>query len=74
MHSISTPLIISNDRIIYKEIHQALVSLFNDISTFVGYLIPSHSPRRTVVVLLKPTTERIRGFMPFTMVFVRKGT
>ena len=28
-----------------------LVSLFNGISTFVGCLMPNHSPRRTVVVL-----------------------
>ena len=31
-----------------------LVSLFNGISTFVGYLIPGHSPRRTVVVQFNP--------------------
>ena len=31
-----------------------LVSLFNGISTFVGYLMPSLSPKRTVVVLFNP--------------------
>ena len=32
-----------------------LVSLFNDISTFVGYLMPKpFSSRRTVVVLFNP--------------------
>ena len=31
-----------------------LVSLFNGISTFVGHLIQSHSPRRKVEVLFNP--------------------
>ena len=32
-----------------------LVSLFNGISTFVGYLMPKiYSPRRTVMVLFNP--------------------
>ena len=30
------------------------VSLFYGISTFVGYLMSKHSPRRTVVVLFNP--------------------
>ena len=34
--------------------HLGLVSLFNGISTFVGYLIPKQFSERTVVVLFNP--------------------
>ena len=44
------------------------VSLFNGISNFVGYL----RSRRTVAVLFNPIPGRIRGFLPFPRVFVRK--
>ena len=44
-----------------------LVSLFNDLSTSVGYLMPNPSYRRTVIELFNPW-----GFIFFPKVLVQK--
>ena len=44
-----------------------VVSLFNGISTFVGYLMPKNSSG-----IIQPIAKRIRGLIPFPSVFVRK--
>ena len=46
--------------------------LFNCISTFVGYLMPSHPCWRTKAVISNPLLGKIRGFLPFQRVLVRK--
>ena len=50
------------------------VSLFNGISTFVGYLMPKLSSWKNSNGIIYPFAERIRGFLPFIKVLVRKKT
>ena len=49
-----------------------LVSLFNRISTFVGYLMPKPSFSKNSSDTILPIAWRITGFVPFPKVFVQK--
>ena len=49
-----------------------LVSSFNDISTSVGYLMPKPFSKKNSSATIYPIAGRIRGFIPFPRVFVRK--
>ena len=49
-----------------------LVSLFNVISTFVGYSMPKPSFKKNSNGTIQPIAGRIRGFIPFPKVFVQK--
>ena len=59
-------------RTFVKVFIKVLVSLFNGISTFLGYLIPKPSFKKNSCGIIEPIGERIRGFMPFPKVFVQK--
>ena len=50
------------------------VSLFNGISTFVGYLMPKPFSKKDRGGTIKHIAGRIRGFIPFPRVFARKWT
>ena len=50
----------------------ALLSLFNDISTFVGYLMPKPFSQKNRSCAIQPIAGRIRGFIPFPRVFTQK--
>ena len=41
-----------------------LVSLFNSMSTFVGYLMPKLFSKKNSSGSIKPIAGRIRGFIP----------
>ena len=49
-----------------------LVSMFNGILTFVGYLMPKPSFKKNGSYTISPIAGGIRGFTPFPWVFVRK--
>ena len=51
-----------------------LVSLFNGIATFAGYLMPKSSFKINSCGTIWPIAERISGFIPFPRVFVRRWT
>ena len=51
----------------------SLVSLFIGISTFIGYLMPNPFLKKNSSSTILPIAGRIRGFIPFSMVFVKKG-
>ena len=58
------------DKNLKKEVESfGLVSLFNSISNFVGYLMPKPSFKRNTSNTIKPI---VGGFIPFPGVFVRK--
>ena len=52
----------------------SLVSLFNGISTSVGYSMPKLSLLKNSNGTISPTAGRIRKFIPYQRVLVRKGT
>ena len=49
-----------------------MVSLFNGISTFVGYLMPKLSSENSSGTIY-PIARRIRGFIPFPRVNERNS-
>ena len=49
-----------------------LVSLFNGISTFIGYLTPKLFSWKNSSGTILPIAGRIRRFIPFPRVFARK--
>ena len=50
------------------------VCFFNGISTFLGYLMPNPSFYKNSSGTIQPIAGRIRGFIPFPSVIVRKWT
>ena len=53
-------------------IRSGLVSLFNGISTFAGYLMPKPFSEKNSSGTILPIAGRIRGFISFPRVFARK--
>ena len=51
-----------------------LVSLFNGISTFVGYLMPKLFSLKNSSCTIEHIAGTIRGFIPFPRVYARKWT
>ena len=49
-----------------------MVSFFNGISTFVGYLMPKPSFEKNRSGTIQPIAERIRGLILFPRAFARK--
>ena len=50
------------------------LSLFNGVSTFVGYLMPKLFSLKNSSHTIYPIAGRLRGFIPFPRVFGRKWT
>ena len=57
-----------------KMVWFGLVSLFNGISTFEGYLMPKPFSEKNSSSTIQPIAGSIRGFIPFPRVFARKWT
>ena len=49
-------------------------SLFNGISTFVGFLVPKKKKERKSSDIIKSLGRGIRVFIPFSRVFIQKST
>ena len=49
-----------------------VVSLFNGISTFIGYLMPKPFTLKNSISTIYPIARRIRGIIPFPRVFAQK--
>ena len=58
--------------LIFLQVKQAVVSLFNGMLNFVGYLMPNSSLLKDNSDTIKSIAGGIRGSIPFPKVFPRK--